>query len=93
LQELLGSNVARVHLAEMESSAPLVVKTGGSGGYFAIGAFMLRYPAKNTDLPVPTVQHADKALLIMDWLDSGDTIDDPADTRRKSLVGKDNAPV
>ena len=28
---------------------------------------MLRYLAKNTDLPIPKVHHADKALLIMDW--------------------------
>ena len=54
---------------------------------------MLRYLAKNTDLPIPKIHHADKALIIMDWLDSGDTIDGPADARRKSLVGKDNAPV
>ena len=54
---------------------------------------MLRYLAKNTDLPIPKIHHADKALLIMDWLGSGDTIDGPADTRRKSFVGKDNAPV
>lgn len=27
----------------------------------------------------PKVHHTDKALLIMDWLDSGDTIDDPAE--------------
>jgi fructosamine-3-kinase len=63
----------------MEPGAPLVVKTGGSGGDFAIEAFMLRHLAKNTYLPNPKVHHTDKALLIMDWLDSGDTIDDPAE--------------
>lgn len=35
----------------MEPGAPLVVKTGGSGGDFAIEAFMLRHLAKNTYLP------------------------------------------
>ena len=78
MQELHGGNVARVHLAEMESGAPLVVKTGGSGGNFAIEALMLRYLAESTDLPVPAVNHANKTLLIMDWIDSGDPINDAA---------------
>lgn len=77
----------------MESSAPLVVKTGESGDDFTVEAFMLRYLAKNTGLPISKIHHADKVLLIMDWLDSGDTIDGPADTRRKSFIDKDNAPV
>ncbi|NKB19951.1 MAG: phosphotransferase [Alphaproteobacteria bacterium] len=77
LQELHGGNVARVHLAEMETGSPLVIKTGG--GDFAVEALMLRYLAENTSLPVPVVHHADKTLLIMDWIESGDPIDDDAE--------------
>jgi fructosamine-3-kinase len=79
LQELHGGNVARVYLAEMQSGPPLVVKTGGAGGDFAIEALMLRFLGKNTDLPVPAVHHANETLLIMDWIDSGDSIDDAAE--------------
>lgn len=79
LQELHGGNVARVYLAEMESGPPLVVKTGGAGGDFEIEALMLRYLAENTDLPVPKIHYADAALLIMDWIESGDPIDESAE--------------
>jgi fructosamine-3-kinase len=79
LQELHGGNVARVHLAEMASSPPLVIKSSGSGSDFAIEALMLRYLAENTDLPVPAVHYANETLLIMDWIDSGDPIDDAAE--------------
>ncbi|MGB0574808.1 MAG: fructosamine kinase family protein [Alphaproteobacteria bacterium] len=78
-QELHGGNVARVYLAEMESGPLLVVKTGGAGGDFEIEALMLRYLAENTDLPVPKIHYADAALLIMDWIESGDPIDDSAE--------------
>jgi len=79
VQELHGGNVARVFLVEMKLGEPLVVKTGGSGGDFAIEALMLRYLAENTELPVPAVHYADETLLIMDWVDSGDSIDAAAE--------------
>ena len=79
LQELHGGNVARVYLAEMEAGDPLVIKTAGTGGDYLLESFMLRFLATNSALPVPTVHYADKNLLIMDWIDSGDPIDDRAE--------------
>ncbi len=79
LQALHGGNVARVYLAEMAEGPPLVIKTAGTGSDYVLEGFMLNFLTENSSLPVPLVHYADQNLLVLDWIESGDPIDENAE--------------
>lgn len=73
----MGGGWATVVGAEMPDGGRFVVKSARAGGLEPEG-WMLRYLARHSRLPVPTVYHADDRMLVMEWLQSDGRIDDSA---------------
>ncbi len=81
---LSGGSIAEVVLLSAAGNARAVLKSGGSGAPdLQIEAFMLRYLADNTDLPVPAVIAAAEDFLLLDYL--------PGSTRLSSAAERDCA--
>jgi fructosamine-3-kinase len=69
LKGLSGGCVGQVYLVELPGDERLVVKQDESGeGRLDLEAYMLRYLAEHSALPVPAVEHAESDLMIMQWL-------------------------
>lgn len=68
---LSGGCIADVVRYDLSDGRRVVVKQGKPGDGLDAEGWMLRYLADHSDLPVPRVHHADDALLIMDWVESG----------------------
>lgn len=85
LSPLTGGCIAEVYRADLDDGDAVVAKTA-SRGDLALEAFMLGYLAENTDLPVPAVLHVAEDLLIIDYVEAGDTIDAAAETHAAELL-------
>ena len=68
--ELHGGMIGTVHRVDFDGHPSLVAKTGDTP--LDVEASMLRYLARYTALPVPTVEYADADLLLLEHL-GGDT--------------------
>jgi fructosamine-3-kinase len=86
LRPLGGGCIAAVFQVVLEDGGALVAKRGEDAGGLACEAYMLRYLATHSALPVPAVHHAGPALLIMDYIDGGDPIDAAAETHAAELM-------
>ncbi len=71
---LSGGCIAEIYRVDLASGGRVVVKLSDKGG-LDVEAFMLRYLAANSDLPVPGVIHAGDSLLIMDYVETGGGLD------------------
>lgn len=75
ISALSGGCVGDVFCITMPSGPDLVVKVGDTGSGPESGlnceGFMLRYLARQSQLPVPEVIHADDTLLVMHKIESG----------------------
>lgn len=77
---LAGGCIAEIYRVDLDGGETVVAKLaapgGGSGdkGDLEIEAWMLRYLAAHSALPVPAVIHADAGLLVMDYIEAGDAI-------------------
>ena len=65
VHRLSGGSVADVHGGDLADIGPVVIKTGQG---LDVEGRMLRYLARETQLPVPAVHHAEGALLVMERL-------------------------
>ena len=70
LSPLSGGCIAEIYRVDFENGDPVVAKLAGTEGDLAIEAYMLRYLAEHSALPVPTVIHADTDLLVMDHIET-----------------------
>ncbi len=87
LKGLSGGCVGQVSLAELPNDERLVVKLDDSGqGRLDIEAYMLRYLAEHSDLPLPAVEHAEADLLVMEWLPGRTGCGSAAETHAAELV-------
>jgi fructosamine-3-kinase len=75
VERLEGGMVGTVHRVDFAERPSLVAKTGDTP--LDVEARMLRYLARYTSLPVPTVEYADTDLLVLELVE-GDTTHDPA---------------
>lgn len=80
---LSGGCVDDVRRAWLAGGESLVVKSGTG---LSIEGWMLRTLRERSDLPVPTVIHADDGLLLIDYIDSGDRITPVAETHAAELL-------
>ena len=85
LTPLSGGCIAEVCRADLGDGESVVVKSA-SRGDLTLEAFMLGYLAENSELPVPAVRHAAADLLIIDYVEAGDTIDAAAETHAAELL-------
>ncbi len=80
---LAGGCIADIRRIDFDRGEPVVVKAGGD---LATEAYMLRYLAANSALPVPAVLHAEDDLLIIEFVDTAGPIDDNAERHAADLL-------
>lgn len=97
LEALLGSPVARVNplsggciaevaRVELADGRRFVVKDGRPGDGLDLEGWMLATLAERSNLPVPHVHVADDDLLVIDWLDSGGSLNARAQEHAAELL-------
>lgn len=77
-RELTGGQIGTVRRATLVDGRHVVAKTGETP--LDVEGRMLRYLAEHSDLPVPTVYHADPELLLIEYVE-GETTHDAAVAR------------
>ncbi len=68
---LSGGMISEVVKISFENRQPLVAKLSQSDHNLTIEAYMLDYLITHSELPIPKVIHAEKQLLLIDYIDSG----------------------
>ncbi|MSO89113.1 MAG: fructosamine kinase [Rhodospirillaceae bacterium] len=82
---LAGGCVSTVHRVSFGDGSQAVVKQTAAGG-LALEGFMLRYLHDRSNLPVPAVIHAEDRLLIMEYVDAGDGLDESVEAEAAELL-------
>jgi fructosamine-3-kinase len=72
-RELTGGQIGTVRRVTLDDGRQVVAKTGGTP--LDTEGRMLRYLAEHSDLPVPTVFHADPELLLIEYVEGETTHD------------------
>ena len=85
-QPLGGGCIGDVYRVELEGGGIVVAKLGDDGSGLGLEGFMLRYLADHSALPVPQVLHAEDRLLIMSWIEGGDSVDAGAQAHAAELL-------
>jgi len=85
LQPLPGGCIAEVFRIDLAGGDCCVAKRSRSGG-LAIEAEMLRYLARESDLPVPAVILGDDDLLLLEYIETAGPLDGPAETHAADLL-------
>ncbi len=82
---LSGGCIAEIYRVDLAGGGRVVVKLSDKGG-LDVEAFMLRYLAANSELPVPGVIHAGDRLLVMDYVETGGGLDARAQAHAAELL-------
>ncbi len=82
-QPLSGGCIADVRRVDLDGGETVVVKASGD---LATEAYMLRYLAAHSTLPLPTLRHAEDDLLILDFVATGGALDDNAERHAADLL-------
>lgn len=83
LLPLSGGCIADVRRAVFDGGDDVVVKAGGD---LSTEAYMLRYLARHSSLPVPAVLHAEDDLLVIAYVPSGGPVDAGAERHAADLL-------
>ncbi|MCK4940059.1 MAG: fructosamine kinase, partial [Rhodospirillaceae bacterium] len=86
LKPLSGGCVGDVYRVHMESGPDLVAKIGEMGSGLELEGYCLSYLSTHGQLPVPDVLFASDEILLMTYLDSGESIGPGAATHAGQLV-------
>ena len=86
LKPLSGGCVGDVYRVHMENGADLVVKLGQMGSGLELEGYCLDHLSAHGNLPVPDVLFASDEMLLMTYLDSGESIGPGAATHAGELV-------
>jgi fructosamine-3-kinase len=81
-----GGCIAPVHRCDMPNGERIVAKQPSPGRTLDCEAWMLRYLADHTALPVPAVIAAAPDLLLLEYVDSGDAMDARAEVHCAELL-------
>lgn len=81
-----GGCVAPVHRCDLHGGERIVAKQPPPGRTLDCEAWMLRYLAEQTALPVPAVLAAEPDLLLLEFIDSGDAMDERAEAHCAELL-------
>jgi fructosamine-3-kinase len=84
-ERLVGGCIAEVWRVTLDDGRRLVAKRSEGGG-LEPEAFMLRWLAAHSALPVPAVRHADDRLLLMDYVETSGRLDDAAQAHAAELL-------
>ena len=80
---LSGGSVASVMRVRFADRSSVVAKQGAK---LALEAWMLEELARTGCVPVPRVIHAEKSLLLLEYIEAGDAIDAPAQRHAAELL-------
>ncbi len=83
---LSGGCIAEIYRVDLANGETVVAKRAGADGDLAIEAWMLRYLAAHSALPVPAVIHGDAGLLIMEYVETAGGIDADAERHAAELL-------
>jgi len=86
LGPLSGGCIAEIYRVDFDDGDRLVAKLAGSEGDLGLEAYMLRYLAERSALPVPAVVHADDGLLLMEFVETAGPIDAAAERHAAELL-------
>lgn len=86
LHSLAGGCIAQVYRVDLEGGGRLVAKAAGAGESLEPEAWMLRYLAEHSALPVPAVIHGDDDLLLMEFIETGGRLDGSAQEHAADLL-------
>lgn len=86
LATLSGGCIAEIYRLDFAEGPPMVAKFSSQGGSLEPEAYMLRYLATHSRLPVPGVIHAEDGLLIMTYMEHGGALDGKAQTHAAELL-------
>jgi fructosamine-3-kinase len=86
LAPLGGGCIAEVYRVGLADGTALVAKRGAAGGGLELEAYMLRYLAAHSALPLPAVRHSSPRLLVMDYIEAGDALDEAAQGHAGELL-------
>ena len=81
-----GRCIAPVYRCDLAGGARVVAKQPSPGRTLECEAWMLRYLAENSALPVPAVLAAEPDLLLLEYIASGDPIDARAEAHAAELL-------
>ena len=81
-----GGCIAPVHRCEFADGGSVVAKQPSRGRTLECEAWMLRYLREHSALPVPNVLAAAPDLLILEYLDSGDSLDARTEAHAAELL-------
>jgi fructosamine-3-kinase len=81
-----GGCIAPVHRCDLPNGERIVAKQPSPGGTLECEAWMLRYLAEHTALPVPAVLAAEPDLLLLEYIDAGDAMDARAEAHCAELL-------
>lgn len=90
IRPLAGGHNAALFTVTLADGRRLVAKAGHG---LEPEGFMLRHLAAHSRLPVPAVHHADDRLLLMDFVEGGDTITPQAEEHAAELVADLHGPA
>ncbi len=77
-QPLAGGMISQVLRLDLSDGESLVAKVGDGSHDLRIEGFMLRYLRAHTQLPVPTIHHETRDLLLMTYIAGESRLDEPS---------------
>ncbi|MEO5374647.1 MAG: fructosamine kinase family protein [Alphaproteobacteria bacterium] len=84
---LSGGCVGEVYRLSLANGDHVVAKVGRPGSGLAIEGYMLDYLRRHGHgLPVPEVLHADDTLLVMSWIEAGESLSPEAEAHAADLL-------
>ena len=84
---LSGGKISEVFRLDLNNGDSIVAKVGGGTHDLTTEAYMLRYLAAKSDLPVPSVFHADKDLLLMQYIEGRNSWDEASLAHLGTMLG------
>lgn len=88
LAPLSGGCIAEAYRAELPGGARVVAKCAAGAGDLELEAYMLRYLAEHSRLPVPAVLHAEPGILIMEFIETAGGLDARAEHHAAELLAE-----
>jgi len=83
---LTGGCIAEIYRIGLADGSAVVAKLGGPDGDLELEAWMLRYLADHSALPVPSVIHDSRELLVMEYIETSGGLDAAAQTHAADLL-------
>ena len=86
LAPLSGGMISEVVKINFKTHPPLVAKLSQDSHDLTIEAYMLEYLSTNSELPIPKVVHADKQLLLINYIESNTSLNQITQSELGKLI-------